>query len=82
MKKVAIYTTPICTYCQMTKEFFKQNGVEYSEYDVAADVARRQEMVDKTGQMGVPVISVTEEDGEEHLIVGFDKGGLSAALGI
>ncbi len=82
MKKVAIYTTPTCTYCQMTKEFFKQNGVEYSEYDVAADVARRQEMVDKTGQMGVPVISVTEEDGEEHLIVGFDKGGLSAALGI
>ncbi len=82
MKKVAIYTTPTCTYCQMTKEFFKQNGVEYSEYDVAADVARRQEMVGKTGQMGVPVISVTEEDGEEHLIVGFDKGGLSAALGI
>lgn len=81
-KKVAIYTTPTCTYCKMTKEFFQEHGVEYDEYNVAADAERRQEMVSKSGQLGVPVITVVEDDGDEHVIIGFDKGGLSAALGI
>ncbi|HMP85535.1 MAG TPA: glutaredoxin domain-containing protein, partial [Candidatus Paceibacterota bacterium] len=58
MSKVKIYSTPTCTYCQLAKQFFGQNGVEYTEYDVAEDVVKRQEMVEKTGQMGVPVIVI------------------------
>ena len=66
--KVEIYSTPTCAYCKLAKEFFKKNGIEYTEYDVAADIAKRQEMLDKTHQFGVPVIVI---DGQ--VIVGFDK---------
>jgi glutaredoxin-like YruB-family protein len=82
MKKVAIYTTPICVYCQMTKEFFKQNNVAYEEHDVMTDVTRREEMVNKSGQMGVPVISVVDEKGEENIVIGFDQGSLVTLLGL
>mgnify|MGYP001559173999 FL=1 len=68
MANVTIYTTPTCVYCKMTKEFFKEYGVLYTEKDVAGDAAAREEMVQKSGQMGVPVIDI---DGE--LVVGFDK---------
>jgi glutaredoxin-like YruB-family protein len=81
-KKVAIYTTPTCTYCRMTKEFFKENNVQYEEYNVGIDATRRQEMVDKSGQMGVPVIAVETNDGDEQIIVGFDKTALANALGV
>jgi glutaredoxin 3 len=77
MKTVIIYSTPTCTYCQAAKDFFSQNGVEYTEYDVAADEAKRTEMVEKTGQMGVPVIMIDEE-----VIVGFDQAKLKALLGL
>ncbi len=76
-KTVTIYTTPTCHFCQMSKEFFKANGVEYTEVNVAADAAKRQEMIDLSGQMGVPVITI----GNEH-VVGFDKRRLSELLGI
>jgi glutaredoxin 3 len=76
-KKVTIYTTPTCHFCQMSKEFFKANGVNYTEVNVAADAAARQEMIDKSGQMGVPVIMIGEE-----MVIGFDKRRLSELLGI
>ena len=80
-KKVAIYTTPTCTYCRQTKEFFKANQVDYVEYNVATDLVRRQEMVDKSGQMGVPVITVAEADGRrEEVVVGYDHGRLAKLL--
>ena len=77
MHKVAIYTTPTCVYCKMAKEFFKKNNVAYEERDVASDVKAREEMVAKSGQMGVPVIDV---DGA--LIIGFDQPRLKETLGI
>lgn len=77
MPKVKIYTTPICVYCKMSKEFFKQNNVEYEEHDVAVDAKARDEMIQKSGQMGVPVIEV---DGK--IIIGFDQPKLKEALGI
>jgi len=77
MKNVTIYTTPTCVYCKMTKAFFKDNNVEYSEKDVASDAAAREEMIKRSGQMGVPV---TDIDGE--LTVGFDKERLSGLLEI
>jgi len=77
MPKVTIYTTPSCVYCKMTKEFFKENNVAYEEKNVATDAAAREDMIKKSGQMGVPVIDV---DGE--LTVGFDKERLSELLKI
>ncbi len=74
---VKIYSTPTCGYCNMAKEFFKENKVEFEEYNVAVDAEKRNEMVEKTGQMGVPVIDV---DGE--LMIGFDKATLSNLLNI
>jgi glutaredoxin-like YruB-family protein len=76
-KQVTIYTTPTCHFCQMSKEFFKENNIAYTEHDVASDVAQRQEMIDKSGQMGVPVIFVGED-----MVIGFDKRRLSELLGI
>lgn len=64
-------------YCNQAKDFFKANNVTYTEYNVATDTDKRKEMVDKSGQMGVPVIII---DGE--VTVGFDKEKLSATLGI
>ena len=76
-KTVTIYTTPTCHFCQMSKEFFKANNVAYTEVDVAADPAKRQEMIDKSGQMGVPVIMIGEE-----MTIGFDKRRLQELLGL
>lgn len=74
---VSIYTTPSCGYCKMAKQFMQEQGVEYQEHDVSADADKRKEMVDKSGQMGVPVIEVGED-----LMVGFDKAKLSKMLGL
>ncbi len=68
MKDVIIYSTPTCVYCDLAKNFFKEKGVEYTDYDVSTDNEKRQEMVEKSGQMGVPVIFIGEE-----MIIGFDK---------
>lgn len=77
MKKVTIYTTPTCHYCNMAKAFFKENNIAFDAFDVAADIAKRKEMIEKSGQMGVPVITVDNE-----LIVGFDQERLSELLGV
>jgi glutaredoxin-like YruB-family protein len=82
MKKVAIYTTPTCTYCRMAKEYFKQKGVHYEEHNVAADTERRQEMIMKSGQMGVPVIAIEAENGKEDIVIGFDETMLAQLLGV
>lgn len=74
---VKIYTTPTCVYCKMAKEFFKKNNVEYQEFDVAQDAKAREEMIQKSHQMGVPVI---EANGE--IVVGFDREHLAKLLGI
>ncbi len=77
MSQVKIYTTPSCVYCKMAKEFFSQNNVQYEEKNVALDGQAREEMMQKSGQMGVPVIEV---DGK--IIIGFDQPKLKEALGI
>ena len=77
MKKVSIYTTPSCVYCKQAKEFFKENKVEYEEFDVTTDAEKRKEMVEKSGQMGVPVIFVDDE-----MMVGFDRAKLTELLGL
>ncbi|MGD0977085.1 MAG: glutaredoxin domain-containing protein [Minisyncoccia bacterium] len=76
-KKVEIYSTPFCAYCNLAKEYFKKNNIIYHEYDVAADIKKRQEMLDRTRQFGVPVIVI---DGQ--IVIGFDKPKINELLGI
>ncbi|MEK7144606.1 MAG: glutaredoxin domain-containing protein [Patescibacteria group bacterium] len=76
-KKVTIYSTPTCHFCQMSKDFLKEKGINYIEYDVAHDLEKRQEMIQKSGQMGVPVLFVGDE-----MIIGFDKERLVSTLGL
>lgn len=77
MANITIYTTPTCVYCKMAKEFFKQHNIDYTEKNVVEDEAARTEAIEKSGQMGVPVIDVGGE-----IMVGFDKGKLSELLGV
>ncbi len=77
MAKVTIYTTPSCVFCRMAKAFFRSHNVEYEEKDVTSDLKARQEMVDKSGQLGVPVIDVQGE-----VVIGFDQQTLSKLLKI
>jgi len=77
MKKVVIYSTPTCHFCHAAKEFFTSHGVKFEDFDVSADLAKRQEMIDKSGQMGVPVIFIDDE-----MIIGFDEAKISGLLGI
>ncbi len=76
-KKVTIYSTPTCHFCHMAKDFFKEKGVTFTDYNVAQDLEKRQEMIQKSGQMGVPVIFVNDQ-----LIIGFDQERLASALGL
>jgi glutaredoxin 3 len=77
MQTVTIYSTPSCHFCHMAKDYFKENNIAYTEYDVASDLEKRKEMVEKSGQMGVPVIIIGEE-----LTVGFDKTKIAKLLGL
>ncbi|MBY0294248.1 glutaredoxin family protein [Patescibacteria group bacterium] len=77
MKPVTIYTTPTCHFCQLAKEFFAEKNVEYTAYDVSTDAAKREEMIQMTGQLGVPVIQIGDD-----LMVGFDREKVAAKLGI
>jgi glutaredoxin 3 len=77
LKKVSIYSTPTCTYCKMAKDLFSANNVAFEEFNVASDLQKRQEMVQKSGQMGVPVITIDDE-----VIIGFDRSRLTKTLGI
>jgi glutaredoxin 3 len=77
MKNVTIYSTPTCVYCNLAKTFFKANDVAFTEHNVASDLAKRKEMIDKTGQMGVPVIEAGDQ-----VIVGFDEPKIRMALGL
>jgi glutaredoxin-like YruB-family protein len=77
MKNVEIYSTPTCTFCNMAKDFFKANDVAYTEYNVAEDIEKRKEMVERSGQMGVPVIFIGDD-----MVVGFDEAEIKGLLGM
>lgn len=75
-KKVIIYSTRTCPYCKLAKEFLKNNNIDFIDYDVGENREKLEEMVKKSGQLGVPVIDI---DGE--IIIGFDKERLKQVLG-
>ncbi len=72
---IAIYTTPTCGYCTVAKKYFRDNRVPFTEYDVSRDKRRADEMVRKSGQMGVPVIDINGK-----VIVGFNKAEIERSL--
>ncbi|RMD50899.1 NrdH-redoxin [Candidatus Parcubacteria bacterium] len=75
--KVIVYSTPTCPFCKMAKEFLTENNVEFEDVDVSADQERAREMVEKSQQMGVPVIDI---DGQ--IVIGFDQSKLKELLGL
>jgi glutaredoxin-like YruB-family protein len=77
MAQVTIYSTPTCVYCKSAKEFFEEHNVAYEEKDVAQDDAAREAMIQKSGQLGVPVIDINGE-----IVIGFNKKKLAELLGV
>ncbi|MDO8428566.1 MAG: glutaredoxin domain-containing protein [Candidatus Diapherotrites archaeon] len=77
MSNVLIYTTNTCSYCVMAKDFFKQNNVSYVEVNVSNDPRKADEMIEKSGQTGVPVIDINGK-----IIIGFDKRAIKEALNL
>ena len=76
-KKITVYSTPTCPFCIRAKQFLKDNNIQFTDIDVSTDQSKAQDMIKKSGQMGVPVIDI---DGE--VIVGFDKEKISSVLGL
>jgi len=74
-KKVVIYSTPTCPYCKRAKDYFSRKGIPYIDTNVAQDREKAKEMIDKSGQMGVPVITIDDE-----IIVGFNQALLDKLL--
>ena len=75
--EVKIYTTPTCAYCHAAKEFFKEHNIEFQEFDVFTDAQAREEMIHKSGQLGVPVIDIAGQ-----IVIGFDRSKIKQLLGI
>lgn len=76
-KTVKVYSTATCPYCIKVKQFLKDNNIGFEDIDVSGNQEKAEEMVSKSGQMGVPVLDI-----EGEIIVGFDKGKITAALGL
>ncbi len=77
VKNIIVYSTPTCVYCKMAKDFFSKNSIKYKEINVVEDLKAREEMVNKSHQLGVPVIDI---DGQ--IFVGFNRSELAKALEI
>lgn len=76
-KNVKIYSTPTCPWCIRTKQFLKENNIIFEDFDVGSNQAVADEMIKKSGQMGVPVLDI-----EGTIIVGFDRDKIKQALGL
>lgn len=74
---IKVYSTPTCPYCVALKNFLKENNIDFEYIDISQDMKARKEMIEKTGQMGVPVIDIHGE-----VIVGFNKEKISELLDI
>ena len=77
MKNVRVYSTPTCPWCIRTKQFLKENNITFEDINVSSNQQAAEEIIQKSGQMGVPVLDI---DGE--MIVGFDKERIKQALGL
>ena len=76
MSKIIIYSTPTCPYCNLVKDYLNQKGIEFEEKDVSLDRAAAREMIEKSGEMGVPQIDINGT-----IIVGFNRDAIDEELG-
>ena len=76
---ITIYSTPFCGYCKLLKQYLDEKSINYEEIDVSQDQAKAQEMVDKSGQQGVPV-TIISKNNKEEIIVGFDKNKIDELI--
>lgn len=74
---IKIYSTPTCPWCKKAKVYFEENGIQYEGIDVSSNEAAQKEMIEKSGQMGVPVLDI---DGK--IIIGFDKEEIDKTLNL
>ena len=79
--EVKVYSTPTCPWCDKAKNFLNENNVDFEEVNVAENEKAADEMIEKSGQMGVPVISI-KKDGKENILVGFNEEKIRELLGI
>ncbi len=77
MATVKVYSTPNCPYCKLTKQFLTENNIAYEDIDVSVNQLAAQEMISRSGQMGVPVVDI---DGQ--IVVGFDKNKIKQLLNL
>ena len=75
--RVIVFTTPSCSFCNMTKKYFRDKGIKFKEVDVSRDAAAARDMVKRSGQMGVPVVDISGK-----IVVGFDRPKIDKFLGI
>lgn len=75
MKEVTMYSTPTCHFCHMAEDYFKEKEIAYTKHDVSVDAEKRAEMMELTGQMGVPVIKIGDE-----LVIGFNQAKIEELL--
>lgn len=80
--QITMYSTHTCGFCKMEKAWLTEKGVAFTDVDVSSDRTKQDEMVTKSGQMGVPVSIVTDEQGKEDVIVGFNHAKLADILGL
>ena len=78
---ITVYSTEFCGYCKMLKQYLDEQKIEYKAVDVSSDEKAQEEMIEKSGQMGVPVIAI-EKDGKEQVLVGFQKDKIDEILEI
>ncbi|MBI2444469.1 MAG: glutaredoxin family protein [Candidatus Magasanikbacteria bacterium] len=77
MPNVTVYSTPTCPWCHKTKQYLTAKNIPFTDINVAADQQKAQEMIAKSGQMGVPVIEI---DG--NIVVGYDQAKINKLLGL
>lgn len=77
-KKIEVYTSPGCHFCQQLKTFLSENNISFTEYDVSTDESKREELVQRSQQLGVPVVFIDNTD----MIIGFDENILKEKLGL
>ena len=82
IKKYIVYSTSTCPYCDLLKEWLDKNKIDYESINLSKDPAKGQEMIQKTGQMSVPVSILTFDDDKEEIILGFNQEKLTHLLGL
>lgn len=77
MKDITIYSTPMCHFCNLAKEYFNANGIKYTDHNLVGNPEKQKEMIELTGQMGVPVIVIGDD-----IVIGFNKPRIAELLGL